>query len=67
MVDLTEKLLEILDLRKQDFTGADIKSVVESIAISETIKAINESDKKDPEAILKNEALMKEWMFGGDK
>ena len=61
MVELTEKLVKILELRKKDFTGHDIKLLVEAIAISESII---KAEKKDD---LPSESILKEWMFGGDK
>lgn len=62
MVGLKDKLIDILELRKNDFTGNDIKQVIEcilSIEATERAEAntnINEDTQK----------LMKDWMMGGE-
>lgn len=63
MVKLTDKLMEILDLRKGDFSGKDIKLVVESIAISEGIGA----ETKSKEQSEHDKKVMQEWMLGGSE
>jgi hypothetical protein len=62
MVALTDKLLEILDLRKADFTGSDIKLLVESIAISESISQEVDT-KKQMEAYKK---IGQDYLYGGE-
>ena len=62
MVGLTEKLLEILELRKCDFSGADIKLLVESIAISESM-SLEHSNKDQIELYNK---IGKEYLYGGE-
>ena len=54
MVELRTKLIEILELRKMDFSGEDIKHVVDSILLCTTVEI-------DPEAKTPQE-IMKEWM-----
>jgi len=58
MVELTKKLLEILDARKDVLSGEDIKNIVESIQISESIVPAADVD---PNAKTPQE-IMKEWM-----
>ena len=58
MVKLTDKLMEILELRKEDFDGEEIKMVVEAIAISEGMQ----EKKPDDPNIKKPEQILKEWM-----
>lgn len=58
MVKLTEKLLEILDSRKEEFDGEELKMIAEAIAISE---GIPEKVSVDPNAI-RPEQIMKDWM-----
>jgi len=62
MVALTDKLLEILDLRKADFTGSDIKLLVESIAISESIS--QESNAKEQMELYKK--IGQDYLYGGE-
>ena len=62
MVGLTGKLVKILELRKKEFTGMDIKLLVEAIAMAEGME-VTEKKKDD----LPSEGILKEWMFGGDK
>ena len=54
MVEVRNKLIEILELRKGDFTGEDIRNVVESILLCTTVEV-------DPKA-KKPEEILKEWM-----
>jgi hypothetical protein len=54
MVEVRKKLIEILELRKGDFTGEDIKHVVESILLCTTVEV-------DPKA-MKPEEILKQWM-----
>ena len=57
MVEVEKKLMEILDLRKDTFTGEDIKNVVDSIILCK----INTPAEIDPN-IKTAEELRKEWM-----
>ena len=56
MVKLTEKLLEILDSRKEEFDGEELKMIAEAIAISEGIPEKVEIDihAKNPQQIMKD-------------
>lgn len=55
MVVLTEKLLEILALRKDTLTGLDIKYIVESIQLSESmVKVVIDPNIKTAEQIIKD-------------
>lgn len=58
MVEVEKKLIEIIELRKDTFTGEDIKNVVESILMC---KAYVEPLEIDPKAKTPQE-IMKEWM-----
>lgn len=62
MVGLKEKLFEILDLKKNDFEGQDIKQVVECILMIEA----TEKQEINKENIDDTQKLMKEWMMGGE-
>lgn len=53
---LTDKLMEILDLRKKHLTGEDIRHIVDSIRISESMVELN----IDPKAKTA-EKLIQEW------
>ncbi len=57
MVEVEKKLMEILDLRKDTFTGEDIKNVVDSIILCR----LNAPVEIDPN-IKTAEELRKEWM-----
>jgi len=57
MVGLTEKLMEILDIRKETLSGEDIRHIVDSIHISETLIV---EVKTDPKAIT-TDKIIKEW------
>jgi len=58
MVKLTDKLLEILDSRKEEFNGEELKMIAEAIAISE---GIPEKATVDPSA-KRPEEIFKDWM-----
>ena len=53
---LTDKLMEILDLRKKHLSGEDIRYIVDSIHISESMK----DPKIDPKAKTQEE-IIREW------
>lgn len=57
MVDLTKKLMDILESRKDELSGEDIKHIVESIQISESIVKVE----VDPKAKTPQE-IIKDWM-----
>jgi hypothetical protein len=58
MVGLTDKLLEILEARKAEWDGEELKWIAEAIAISE---AIPEKVTIDPNAKTA-QTIIKEWM-----
>jgi len=58
MVELEKKLMEILELRKETFTGEDIRHVVDSILIC---KAYVAPVKIDPN-VKTSEQIRKDWM-----
>ncbi len=58
MVKLTDKLMEILDLRKDTLSGEDIRHIVDSINISESQLSEKEIDPKAKTP----QQIMKEWM-----
>jgi hypothetical protein len=58
MVKLTDKLMEILDSRKNEFDGEEIKMIAEAIAISE---GIPEKVEIDPNA-KSQEQIIKDWL-----
>jgi len=58
MVEVEKKLIEIIELRKDTFTGEDIKHVVESILMC---KAYVKPIEIDPKAKTPQE-IMKDWM-----
>lgn len=61
MVDvLIENLVTLIQERKEDYDGIDVKHIVESIIM---LMQIRPDDKKID--ITQNEELMKIWMFGG--
>lgn len=66
MQKLTNKLIEILDLRKDSFTGADVKALVEAISISENMTDSKDMKKQQEQAkdFMKT---MQEWMVGGSE
>lgn len=61
-MELKDKLIEILELRKGDYTGEDVKNVVEAIMLVDTV-GNEEIIKQQSE---NTQALMKEWMVGGE-
>ncbi len=58
MVELEKKLMEILELRKETFTGEDIKNVVDSILICKTYV---EPVEVDPKAKTGKE-IIQDWL-----
>ena len=58
MVKLTEKLLEILDSRKEEFDGEELKMIAEAIAISEGIPEKIEIDL----SVKSPQQIMKDWL-----
>lgn len=57
MVELTKLLMSILETRKDELTGNDIKLIVEAIQVAEAIVKVEIDPKaKTPQQILK------EWM-----
>ena len=57
MVELEKKLMEILELRKDTFTGEDIRHVVDSILICKTFVPPKEIDPKAKTA----KEIIQEW------
>lgn len=57
MVELTKLLISILETRKDELSGGDIKLIVEAIQVSESIVKVE----IDPKAKTPQE-IMKEWM-----
>lgn len=57
MVELEKKLMEILELRKDTFSGVDIRHVVDSILICKTFVAPKEIDPKLKTA----KEIIQEW------
>ena len=72
MVELTKKLMDILEDRKETLSGEDIKHIVESIQLSESMATKEAIDvsvqaqenyiKEQQEAMIK---LGQEYMYGG--
>lgn len=58
MVELEKKLMDILELRKETFTGEDIRHVVDSIMIARSYVEPKEIDKD----AVKPEQILKDWM-----
>lgn len=55
--------MDIIDLRKCEFDGQDVKNMVEAIAISESIEDENEKKEREQQTKDRN-AMMKEWKEG---
>ena len=63
MVGLADKLMEILELNKKRYKGADVKLVTEAILMAEASVSV----KNNKEEIDANKKMMEEWMLGGNK